>query len=114
MIKKKITQGSQFTTYPFFIINQNLGICIYNYLQAKSVRENEIDVIFYSDNCAGQQKNNFMLAVYSYRLKNRSNIKSITHKYLIKGHIQNEGDSAHSLIEKQVETIKKWTYVHTR
>lgn len=67
------------------------------------MRENDIDVIFYSDNCAGQQKNKFMLAVYSYCLQKFNNIRSITHKYLIKGHTQNEGDSAHSLIERQVK-----------
>lgn len=31
------------------------------------------------------------------------NIKTITHKYLIKGHTQNEGDSAYFLIERQIK-----------
>lgn len=31
------------------------------------------------------------------------NIKSITHKYLIRGHTQNEGDAVHSVIEKSVK-----------
>lgn len=34
-------------------------------------------------------------------------IKSITHKYLIPGHTQNEGDSAHSNIEKQIKKARK-------
>ena len=29
----------------------------------------------------------------------------ITHKYFIKGHSQNEGDSCHSLIERQVKRL---------
>ena len=34
-------------------------------------------------------------------------VKSITHKFLIKGHTQNEGDSAHSLIERQIKRLRK-------
>lgn len=36
-------------------------------------------------------------------MQNYLNIKSITHKFLIKGHTQNEGDSVHSQIERQVK-----------
>lgn len=78
-----------------------LGSCILKYLQKKG-SETDSEVIFYSDNCAGQQKNKFMLAVYLYAVRNLG-VKSITHKFLIKGHSQNEGDSAHSLIERQVK-----------
>lgn len=34
-------------------------------------------------------------------------INSITHKFLIRGHTQNEGDTAHSLIEKCVKKERK-------
>ena len=63
--------------------------------------------IFYSNNCSGQQKNKFMMALYLYAVNNLPNITSITHKFLIKGHTQNEGDSAHSLIEREVKRILK-------
>lgn len=43
-----------------------------------------------------------MVALYLYAVSHL-NINSIIHKYLIKGHTQNEGDSAHSLIERQVK-----------
>ena len=66
----------------------------------------ETEIIFYSDNCAGQQKNKFMLALYIYAVK-MFGIDSITHKFLVKGHTQNEADSAHSLIERQVKRILK-------
>lgn len=36
-------------------------------------------------------------------VQNLPNIKSITHKYLIKGHTQNKGDSAHSQIEREIK-----------
>ena len=58
--------------------------------------------IFWSDNCAGQQKNKFMIAVYMYAIQ-KYDIDSICHNFLIKGHIQNEGDSAHFLIKCQVK-----------
>ncbi|CAG9812894.1 unnamed protein product [Phaedon cochleariae] len=62
-----------------------LGSCVQKYLQKKATIT-DCEVIFYSDNCLGQQKNKFII-----------------HKFLIKGHTQNEGDSAHSLIERQVK-----------
>ena len=82
-----------------------LGTCVLHYI--KSVIESgKKDIIFYSDNCAGQQKNKFMLALCLYAV-NKLDINSITHKYLIKGHTQNEGDSAHSLIERQTKRLLK-------
>ncbi len=86
-----------------------IGSCILSYIKElcdKNQGEDNIEIIFYSDNCAGQQKNKFMLALYLYVVTNLP-VKSITHKYLIKGHTQNEGDSAHSLIEKQIRRLKK-------
>ncbi|KAL4714260.1 hypothetical protein ACJJTC_009612 [Scirpophaga incertulas] len=59
--------------------------------------------MFYSDNCCGQQKNQFIFSMYIYAVQNLPNIKSITHKFLIKGHTQNEGDSVHSTIERQIK-----------
>lgn len=89
-----------------------LGTCILRYLQEISTNE-EIDVIFYSDNCPSQQKNKFMLSLYLYAVIYLENIKSITHKFLIKGHTQNEGDSVHSTIEgelrKQLKTAALYT-----
>lgn len=35
------------------------------------------------------------------------NIQTITHKYLIRGHTQNEGDTIHSIIEKSLTRAKK-------
>lgn len=37
----------------------------------------------------------------------RLNINSITHKYLVKGHTQNEGDTVHSIIEGSLKRAKK-------
>lgn len=43
----------------------------------------------------------YLYAVEKFRLK------SITHKFLIRGHTQNEGDVVHSTIEKSLKKVKK-------
>lgn len=58
-------------------------------------------------NCCGQQKNKFMLAMYQYATQKLPNIKSITHKFLIKGHTQNEGDCVHSVIQRNITRALK-------
>lgn len=47
-----------------------------------------------------------MIATYLYAVQCLE-INSITHKYLIRGHTQNEGDAIHSVIEKSVTKIKR-------
>jgi len=44
--------------------------------------------------------------MYLYAVE-RFNINSITHKYLVRGHTQNEGDAVHSIIERSVKKSKK-------
>lgn len=67
----------------------------------------DFDVVFYSDNCCGQQKNKFMLAMYQHALNELPKLKSITHKFLIKGHTQNEGDAIHSMIQRNITRALK-------
>lgn len=85
-----------------------IGSCILKYLEKKSqlVDSNDLKMVFYSDNCCGQQKNKYMIALYIYAV-NKFKMNSITHKFLIKGHTQNEGDSVHSVIEKQIKRSLK-------
>jgi hypothetical protein len=89
------------------------GSCVLRYLELLQQNSNstdekkEIDVIFYSDNCAGQQKNLFMIAMYMYAVLKYECKYSITHKFVITGHSQNEGDSAHSVTEKQIKRSLK-------
>lgn len=77
--------------------------CVYQFLIENCLNK---ETIFYSDNCSGQQKNKFMATLNLYAVT-YLNIPSITHKYLIVGHTQNEGDSVHSVIEKQKTRILK-------
>lgn len=76
-----------------------IGTCVFKYLKI-SDGDKLVDVVLYSDNCARQQKNKFMMAIYFNAVQNYQNIKLITHKLFIKGHTQNEGDSAHCHIER--------------
>lgn len=48
----------------------------------------------------------FLVASYLYAVE-RFQINSITHKYLIRGHTQNEGDTIHSIIERSLKRSKK-------
>lgn len=90
-----------------------IGSCVWEYLKTLSEQDDEEkEVIFYSDNCAGQNKNKYITCLYLYAVKNL-NIKRITHKFLIRGHTQNEADSVHSLIEKEVKRNLKSGPIYT-
>ncbi|RVE41041.1 hypothetical protein evm_014309 [Chilo suppressalis] len=56
---------------------------------------------FWSDNCAGQNRNRFAFSVYLFAAKKYK--VSITYRFLEKGHTQNEGD--HS---KTIYTPDEW------
>ena len=80
-----------------------IGSNILKYLEiACKYSKEELEITFFSDNCCGQNKNRYIATLYLYAL-NRFNIKSITHKFLIKGHTQNEGDNVHKLIETEIK-----------
>lgn len=88
-----------------------LGLA-YKFLQKVAQENPNCDVIFYSDNCCGQQKNRFLMAMY-YFVVNTLPINFITHKFLIRGNTQNEGDSAHLMIQRSVKRAKKiWPLIH--
>lgn len=114
----------KFATYNFtiFDIAKKLGYCfMWNEAEAKR-GANEIatclfkfmtmmkkdrvtEFIFYSDNCGGQNRNRFLFSMWEYAafaLKVK-----ITHRFLERGHTQNEGDSMHACIEnsKKGKTI---------
>lgn len=82
-----------------------IGSCVWDYLKKVAAEDDSTDeknIIFYSDNCCGQNKNKYNATLYMYAVQNL-NINSITHKFLIRGHTQNEADSVHSLIEREIK-----------
>ncbi|KAJ8912160.1 hypothetical protein NQ315_006124 [Exocentrus adspersus] len=80
-----------------------IGSCVLQFLTSNC---KEKHVTFYSDNCAGQNKNKYIASLYLYATTFLE-IQSITHKYLVTGHTQNEGDSMHSCIEKEKKRLLK-------
>lgn len=85
-----------------------IGSCVWSYLQTCNEKATgKIDIIFYSDNCVGQNKNRYIFALYINAVSVLENINSITHKFLVAGHTQNEGDHIHSVIERSIRQFKK-------
>jgi len=80
-----------------------INTCVFKFLESLNDGNSDIDVVLYSDNCTGQNKNYSMMAMYVEAMKKLPNIKSITHKFLITGHTQNENDSVHSVIEGSIK-----------
>lgn len=58
------------------------------------------------------KKNKFIFSLYYYAVSTLP-IRSITHKFLIRGHTQNEADSVHSVIEKNIRRAKKSGPIYT-
>ncbi|CAG9793806.1 unnamed protein product [Diatraea saccharalis] len=87
-----------------------VGSCLLDYIENCSTQGAE-EFRFWSDNCAGQNRNRFVFAMFLFAAK-KFNV-SITHHFLEKGHTQNEGDSVHALIErsarsKTIYTPEEW------
>lgn len=75
-----------------------IGTCVLNFILNDF--DGSGDIILYSDNCSGQNKNKFLASLFLYIVR-KYDVASITHKFLIVGHTQNEVDSIHSVIEKE-------------
>lgn len=63
------------------------------------------EVVLFSDNCAGQNKNKFIASLQLYCMQTVSHISKITHKFLITGHTQNENDAMHATTEREKKRI---------
>jgi len=74
----------------------DIASCVYRYLK-DCANKGITEVALYSDNCSGQNRNRFLVTVYMYELTT-TNLQTIRHNYLQKGHTQNENDSIHATI----------------
>ena len=84
-----------------------IASCLFSFIQDMSGKGKK-DFIMYSDNCCAQNKNKYFLTMLWYCLQ-KFNLRSITQKYLEKGHTQNEGDSIHAAIESASRKISIFT-----
>lgn len=73
-----------------------IGSCLWKFL-ALQKREGVKTLILYSDNCGGQNRNHYIFSMFAFAA--RFFQIDITHRFLEKGHTQNEGDSMHAVIE---------------
>jgi len=80
--------------------SSEISSALLDYIQML-VQKGHTDLRFYSDNCAGQNKNRFLFAMYLFAW-NKYQIK-ITHRYLEPGHTQMEADSIHGNIERATQ-----------
>lgn len=92
-----------------------IGSCVFNYLQRlhKQNPIKKLNVTFCSKNCCGQNKNNFMISLYSYAVTVFDNIHTSTHKYLIIGHAQNESGNVHSFNKNEMKSLDQYTHPTT-
>lgn len=90
--------------------SNEIATCLLKFL--KIIKDQGVkEVVLYSDNCGGQNRNRFVYSMWEYaaftlKLK-------ITHRFLERGHTQNEGDSMHAVIEnakkgKVIYTPDQW------
>lgn len=73
-----------------------IASCLLKFIQTQKEKGVK-SIIFYSDNCGGQNRNKFLFSMLS--LASTTYQIDITHRFLEKGHTQNEGDSMHAVIE---------------
>ncbi|CAH1640749.1 unnamed protein product [Spodoptera littoralis] len=83
-----------------------VGSCLLDFID-QNARNGVKEFRFWSDNCAGQNRNRFVFFLYTYCAK-KFNV-SIKHRFLEKGHTQNEGDSVHALIEREAANTTIYT-----
>ncbi|XP_037300938.1 uncharacterized protein LOC119191153, partial [Manduca sexta] len=77
-----------------------ISSCVFKFIE-DTVGEGVKDYRFWSDNCGGQNRNRIVFLMYMLASL-KFNI-DISHRFLIVGHTQNEGDSMHALIERQTK-----------
>lgn len=80
---------------------KNIASCVWNFIKYRSA-EGIKTFSFFTDNCAGQNKNRVIFTMYLHAVR-KFELDEITHSFLEKGHTQNEGDSVHAVIEKAVK-----------
>lgn len=62
---------------------------------------------FHFENCVERNKNKDLIIKYRKAILTYGWIKSIMHKYLISGHSQNHGNSAHSNAERHIKKTRQ-------
>lgn len=83
-----------------------IASCLYSFFNAEANRGIK-SLSLYSDNCSGQNRNRFIFSMYLF--VSRTLHLEIIHRFLQTGHTQNEGDSMHACIEKNMKNKTVYT-----
>ncbi|XP_055705258.1 uncharacterized protein LOC129803000 [Phlebotomus papatasi] len=79
---------------------EEVASCLFEYMR-QEIEKGTKHFIFWTDNCPAQNKNKCLAAFYGWMCKTFK--IDITHRYLERGHTQNEADSVHALIERKTK-----------
>ncbi|CAG9781780.1 unnamed protein product [Diatraea saccharalis] len=83
-----------------------VGSCIIQWvLHHKSNETKEITI--WSDNCAGQNRNIVLIYCYFWLVQN-TDLMTINHKFLLRGHTHSEADTVHSIIERKKKELTNY------
>ena len=74
-----------------------IGSCLYRYINSLSPLIQ--NVCLYSDNCTGQNRNQYVAACLLYTVNKSASLQIIDHKFLESGHTQMGSDSIHAAVE---------------
>lgn len=83
--------------------SNEIGTCLLKYFEGLPDHVREVSM--YSDTCAGQNRNKFIVCLFLYILEVCTNIDIIQHNFFEKGHSHMEADSMHSSIESAKRNI---------
>lgn len=73
-----------------------IASCLWHF--CKNLPPEVKEVVFYSDTCGGQNKNNIVAMMFMYLLHIHPTLETISHKFLISGHTHMECDYDHAII----------------
>ena len=79
--------------------SNEIGTCLFNFIEKKVEQEACTDFVFYSDSPTGQNRNRMVFSVYL--MASAKFQINITHRFLESGHSYTEADSMHARIERE-------------
>ncbi|XP_072375619.1 uncharacterized protein [Diabrotica undecimpunctata] len=86
--------------------SSEIGTCLLKFI--KSLPQNIIEISLFSDTCSGQNRNQFIAALFLFIVQN-SNLNIVQHNFLESGHSYMEVDSMHSAIENAKKNVPVYT-----
>lgn len=86
--------------------SSEIGTALFEWF--KTISKDVTEVNLYSDTCSGQNRNQYVAALFLYMVQN-THLERIQHNFLEKGHSYMEVDSMHSAIGNAKKNIAIYT-----